>query len=72
MLRLHLEHVYDYVDHIIVVEAPLTFAGAPKPLHLRDNLHVSVAWKCGRPGSRHPVHGTRATAVSLTCERGAW
>ena len=43
MLHLQLEHMYDHVDHVIVVEAPLTLSGARKPLHLQSNLHVCHA-----------------------------
>lgn len=43
MLHLQLEHMYDHVDHVIVVEAPLTLSGTRKPLHLQSNLHVRHA-----------------------------
>ena len=33
LLRIKLEEMYDWVDWFVIVEAPVTFRGDPKPLH---------------------------------------
>lgn len=38
LLELRLEELYDHVDAFVIVEAPWTFQGKPKPLVLKDNL----------------------------------
>ncbi|KLU81330.1 glycosyl transferase family 17 protein, partial [Magnaporthiopsis poae ATCC 64411] len=36
-LEVRLNTTYDYVDYFVVVEAPLTFTGLPKPLVIKEN-----------------------------------
>ena len=36
LLRMKLEEMYDWVDHFVLVEAPVTFRGDPKPLHFAE------------------------------------
>ena len=38
ILEIHLEEVYDVVDHIIIVEGTETFAGNPKPSYFLTNI----------------------------------
>ena len=38
ILEIHLEEVYDVVDHIIIVEGTETFAGNPKPSYYLTNI----------------------------------
>lgn len=49
ILKLRLAELSDYVDYFVLVEAPYTFAGEPKPLHYKENpitgyniIHVVV------------------------------
>ena len=37
LLSIKLEEMYDWVDHFVIVEAPVTFRGDPKPLHFAEN-----------------------------------
>ncbi len=37
LLSMKLEEMYDWVDHFVLVEAPVTFRGDPKPLHFAEN-----------------------------------
>lgn len=36
LLELRLKTLWDVVDYFVIVEAPWTFSGNPKPLHFRD------------------------------------
>ena len=36
LLRIKLEEMYDWVDRFVIVEAPVTFRGDPKPLHFAE------------------------------------
>ncbi len=36
LLKIKLEEMYDWVDHFVIVEAPVTFRGDPKPLHFAE------------------------------------
>ncbi|GKU11328.1 unnamed protein product [Fusarium langsethiae] len=36
-LEIRVKTLHDYVDHFVIVEAPLTFQGGPKNLTIRDN-----------------------------------
>lgn len=38
LLELRLEELYDHVDAFVIVEAPWTFQGKPKPLVLKENF----------------------------------
>ncbi|MBS1722815.1 MAG: hypothetical protein JSS66_07535 [Armatimonadetes bacterium] len=37
LLQMRLRHMYDTVDKFVIVEAPFTFTGKPKPLYFWDN-----------------------------------
>ena len=37
LLTIKLEEMYDWVDHFVIVEAPFTFRGDPKPLHFAQS-----------------------------------
>lgn len=45
LLELRLRVLGDVVDRFVVVEADRTFTGAPKPLHLTDNLDRFSRWR---------------------------
>lgn len=45
VLELHLRTLEDVVDRFVICEAPFTFRGTPKPLHLADNVERIARWR---------------------------
>ena len=43
-LEIRLGELSNEVDHFIVLEAPLSFTGLPKPLHIKDNWDLFSEW----------------------------
>src|SRR5208282_5388986 len=44
ILKIRLSELYDTVDQFVIVEAPLTHKGDPKPMYFADNLSQFSAW----------------------------
>jgi len=43
VLEIRLKHLYEHVDRFVIVEAPFTFTGKPKPLYFLENKQ-KFAW----------------------------
>ena len=44
LLEIRLRELYDTVDYFVLVEAPITFSGNPKPLYYEDNKQRFKQW----------------------------
>lgn len=68
LLEIRLRYLWDHVDIFVIVEAPFTFSGNPKPLYFADHMNSRFHWALGKV--RHVV--SDGMKPSTSCAEDRW